>query len=136
MTLTLDIAPELESRLRREAAQKGLDPAGYVLKVLGELLGKTRAGSTARLDAEEARLLLKINEGLPESTWHRYRELVARRQAETLTSDEHEELIALSDHIEEVHARRLGYLAELAGLRGVSLESLIEELGIRAPSHG
>ena len=136
MTLTLDITPELESQLRREAAQKGLDPAGYVLKVLGELLGKARAGSAARLDAEEARLLLKINEGLPETTWRRYRDLVAQRQAETLTGEEHAELIALSDHIEEVHARRLGYLAELARLRGVSLESLIEELGIRATSNG
>jgi hypothetical protein len=136
MTLTLDITPELESQLRREAAQKGLDPAGYVLKALGELLENARAGSAARLGAEEARLLLKINEGLPETTWRRYRELVARRQAETLTSGEHEELIARSDHIEEVHARRLGYVAELARLRGVSLESLIEELGIRAPSNG
>ncbi len=32
--LTLEITPDLESRLRREAAMEGLNPQGYILSAL------------------------------------------------------------------------------------------------------
>src|SRR5262245_6367659 len=41
----------------------------------------------------ETDLLLKINQGLPDAVRQRYRELIAKRQDETLTSEEHAELL-------------------------------------------
>lgn len=135
MTLTLEIQPDLEWQLRQEAAREGLDTAGYVLRLLSERLRRRPAPKQTHLDPKQANLLLKINEGLPETSWQRYQTLIERRRAETLTNEEHAELLALSDTIEEAHARRVGYLSELARLRATSLDALIEELGIRLPSH-
>jgi hypothetical protein len=83
------------------------------------------------LSREEAALLQQINKGLPEEVWQRYRALVARRRAETLTPEEHKELIELSDRMEEVNARRMEHLVELARLRRMSLEAVMQQLGIR-----
>jgi hypothetical protein len=63
--------------------------------------------------------------------WARYRELVARRQAETLTAEEHTELIALIDRIELANAHRIECLAELATRRQVPLRVLMAEMGIQ-----
>lgn len=89
-----------------------------------------------RLSPEEVHLFSKINLGISPHKWERYHEQVARRKAETLTPDEQIELIALSDHNEEVNAQRIGYLAELARLRNTSLEALIRELGLTPTSDG
>lgn len=129
MTLTLDLTLELENQLRQEAAREGLDETGYVLKALKERFLALRA----RASQPETELLARINEGLPEVTWRRYRELVAKRQAEELTPEQHAELMALTHRIEETHARRLEALGELSRLRGTSLETLMQELGIKFP---
>ena len=83
----------------------------------------------------EADLLQRINQGLPQETWQRYIELVARRRAETLTPDEHVALVALGDQIEEANARRIEYLVELATLRHTTLEALMRELSISGPTY-
>jgi len=129
MTLTLDLTLELENQLRQEAAREGLDETGYVLKALKERFRALRT----RASQPETELLARINEGLPEETWGRYRELVAKRRAEELTPEQHAELMALTHQIEETHARRLEALGELARLRGTSLETLMQELGIKFP---
>lgn len=85
--------------------------------------------------SDETTLLQKINQGLPLATWQRYHELVAKRRAETPTPEEHAGLIALSNQIEEAHARRMEYLVELARLRQISLEALMEQLGIKTPEY-
>jgi hypothetical protein len=83
----------------------------------------------------EAQLLRKINEGLPAATWKRYRDLVAKRRAETLTVTEHVELISISDQIEEKNAERIGYLVELAQLRNTTLDEVMIQLGIVSPGY-
>ena len=45
------------------------------------------------LPKEEAGLLEKINQGLSPEAQQRYDELTAKRRAETLTSEEHQELL-------------------------------------------
>jgi len=60
-------------------------------------------------------------------------ELIAKRRAETLTPDEHAALIALSDQIEDLNARRVECLAELARLRQLSLSELMQQLGLKLP---
>ncbi len=91
---------------------------------------------TPHLSQKESELLQKINQGIPESLWRPYKELVARRDAGEITPEEYEELIYLSDQIEELHAERIGYLVELAQLQQVSLTDLMDDLGIHPVNHG
>ena len=65
---------------------------------------------------EETELLLKINQGLPLETQKRFNELVTKRQAETLTSDEHQELLHLTEQIENSDAERVKCLAFSYGI--------------------
>ncbi len=136
MTLTIEIDRELEEQLRTEAARAGLDPDQYIVNALEERL-RERASprDTARLTVAESELLQKINQGMPEHGWLRYKELIAKRRAETLSTDEQTELIEISDQVELANAERMAHLAELARLRGTPLEDLMRELGIRAPSY-
>jgi len=84
---------------------------------------------------EEAELLQQINQGLPLDVQQRYDELTAKRRAETLTPEEHQELLALVDRIEQADAERLRALTKLAQLRKVSVMTLMAELGIRRPTY-
>ncbi len=85
------------------------------------------------LPQDEADLLLKINQGLSQPAQHRYDELIAKRQAETLTPDEYAELLRLSDQTEHMNAERLAALAALAQLRQTTLPHLMRDLGIEDP---
>lgn len=133
MALTIEITSELESRVREQAEQRGLGADEYVVNILQEHLRQTQRLDTRCLPEAEARLIQQINEGLPPELWRRYNELIAKRQAETLTPDEHATLIALSNQIEDLNARRIEALAELARLRQTSLSELMQQLGIKAP---
>ena len=82
------------------------------------------------LPAEEADLLDRINQGVPADLRAEYQALRAKREAETLTEAEHEQLIQLSNQIEQWGAQRLEALATLAQLRQVALPTLMETLGI------
>src|SRR5713101_7195088 len=84
---------------------------------------------------EEAALLEKINQGLLPDVQQRYDELTAKRRAETLTPEEHQELLALIDRIERTDAERAQALTELAQLRKVSVTALRVQLGIRPPDY-
>ena len=131
MTMTIDLPPELERHLQSEAAKQGLAPDRYVLSALEELLSGRRAGQDVpHLLRAETELMQQIGHGLPEETWRRYHVLVAERKAETLTPEQHRELIALSNQVEMDYAERLGHVLELARLRGTSLEAQMKTLGI------
>jgi hypothetical protein len=79
----------------------------------------------------ESELLEEIGHGLPRKAARRYRELIAKRGAETLTAEEYAELLQLTDWVEKLEVKRLESLAELARLRGVPFRSLLTELGTR-----
>jgi hypothetical protein len=82
----------------------------------------------------ESVLLDRIRRTLPEDLRARQDVLIARRDARTLTDDEHRELISLSDDVERREADRLEALAVLAALRGTSLAELFGELGLASAS--
>jgi len=87
------------------------------------------------LPQTEAELLLKINQGIPSNIQRDYKELVAKRDDEILTEDEHQQLLQLTEGIEKIQAQRIENLAELSRLRGISLTALMENLGIHATNH-
>ena len=131
MTLTIDISPQLESRIRTEADKQGLNADEYVINALQEHLRHTGNDEALHLTEKESDLLQKINIGLPEETWQHYHKLIAKRRCETLTPDEQTTLIEISDRIEQLNVTRIQYLAELARLRKVKLPVLMQQLGVR-----
>lgn len=103
----------------------------FVAKVLA-LRAKLRAPS---LSEHEAQLLKQINQGLPKQQIQRFTELDHKRQDETLSELEHQELLALVAQMEQLNAVRMQSLAQLAMLRQVSLTTLMNNLGIKAPDY-
>jgi hypothetical protein len=105
---------------------------------LEQLLSRVLAVQAKRkapyLSARESELLIQINRGLPSDTKTRLDELTAKRRAETLTPEEHNELLRLLDQLEALTAKRTEAIAELARMRGVSMTALMRTLGI-APKY-
>jgi len=89
-----------------------------------------------RLSTKETDLMLHINQELPADLRQRSEQLIVKRREQTLTADEHAELLRLTEEVELCEARRLAALTELAQLRRTSLVNLMTVLGIRAPAHG
>ena len=128
MTIHLNISSELERQLKKVAAQMGLTPDTYIMRLLQRDLQNRAA--PVRLSPKESRLLKQINASLSAVEWERYRILLAKRDAEELSEQEQTELIALSDQIEEANARRMKAVAELARQRKTTVPALMETLGL------
>ena len=134
MSLVIELPPDVERQLNEEAARSGRNAVELAREVLLQRFGRTGARVTG-LSPREAELLERINEGASVEAWARYRELRDKRSAEALSPEELQELIAISDSLEEANARRLQHLTELAQLRGVALRELMDQLGIAAPQY-
>jgi hypothetical protein len=91
------------------------------------------AKKATALSKEETRLLLKINEGIPESDQLRYNDLLARLARETLSEPERKELLKLTALVEAKNAERLKHLVQLAKLWNASLDEVMDRLGIKPP---
>jgi hypothetical protein len=137
VTITIDLAPDLEQQIRKAAAQAGLAPGAYIAETLRQQLRTaSKVQATApHVSAREAELLLIINQSLSAITWTRYRELIANRQAETLASNEQDELVALTDAIETANVARIAAAAELAHIRHTTIEAILQALGLTAAAH-
>jgi hypothetical protein len=87
------------------------------------------------LSQSETDLLIEIGRGLAENRQARLQTLVARRQAEALDAQEHEELLQLTDELERLEAERAEVMVQLATLRGISLTQLMADLAIDSPDY-
>mgnify|MGYP001268990111 CR=1 FL=1 len=87
------------------------------------------------LSQEESEVLLQINQGLPMAVRTRFAELNEKRQAETLTEEEHTELLGLIDQIEAHDVERVKNLGKLAQLRHIPVRALMKQLGIQRPAY-
>lgn len=97
---------------------------------VGTMLARRK---TPHLTEREHQLLLEINKGLSLEHRRNYLNLKEKSLAQKLNELERQELLALSDEIEQAGARRLAYLVELSKLRGVSLKEVMNQLGIKTP---
>ncbi len=86
--------------------------------------------SSSRLSKRETELLGRVNAGLSEPQVRRLKWPDALRQEETLTPDEHAELLGLVDASERLAVGRAEALVELARLRGATVQSLMNDLGL------
>ena len=130
MTLTLDLPTPIAQQFRQEADSEGLSLDNYLVQLLKQV-AQLSPKRVQPKQLTEAELLKNINLGITESEWIRYKHLIGLRRAERLTEQEHEVLIRLGDKIEQANAQRLKYLLALGQLRGISLEKLMTNLGIK-----
>ncbi len=97
-----------------------------------QLRARRRAPS---LPKNEADLLRKINRGLSPEAWQRYESLNQKLHEETISPEEHQEFLKLVEQIEMTDAERLFHLIELSRIRGVSVDDLMDQLGIRRSNY-
>ena len=134
MTVTLELDADIEEQLQEQAAALGTTVESFAVKSVVDSLNRLRhrppppVGKV--LSKEESRLMIEINRGLPETTWLRQRELNQKRRDEEIADYELTELRSLNDIIEDDHVRRLELVAELAKLRGTTLDALMKEMGL------
>lgn len=93
-----------------------------------------KVGST--LPEHEAALLGKINQAMSPGEYQRYRQLITKRDSESIAEEELEELSVLCDQEEQRTANRLEALILLASLRETTVDQLMLDLGIQAPRDG
>ena len=128
---------QVEAQLSTEQLFKAVKqmPQNTLEKLVTEVLALRAERVVPRLTETESDLLLKINRGVPEALQKRYNALIAKRQAETLSKKEHDELLRMTSRFEKLDVERMKYLVALARLRKKSLTALMRELGIKSPAH-
>ena len=130
---TIKVEVQLSSEeLLKAVEQLSLPDLERFVSQIIALQAQRRATSLPQAEAE---LLLKINQGISSDTQKYFDELIAKRQAETLTPDEHKELLHLTEEIEKLQAQRIEYLVELARIRRISITELMKNLGIGTPEY-
>ena len=83
----------------------------------------------------EETLLEQIPREITAAEWTQYNALMEKFEDKTLTEEEYEKFIALSDRIEGVEVKRLEYIAELAQQRGLPIVKFMRLYGIKSPSY-
>lgn len=78
----------------------------------------------------ETELIVAINRPLAAPVRSRYNTLAAKRDAETLTAEEYEELQSLTDAVEADHLERWESIARLAVLRGEAVRAVAAGFGL------
>ncbi len=111
------------------AAIERLDPVE--LDKVARHVKRVRTAKPKSATRQREMELLRVIRRRPAELGARYRELLRRLEAETLTLEERKELQPLIDLSEAFTVRRLEALAELAKLRQTTLPELMQELDIR-----
>ena len=110
-------------------------PIAELEYLVDQVIAIRAARVAPHLGADESALLTRVNLGLSATERNRMRALLAKRDDERLTPAEWQELTALTDQLEVLHADRLAALAELATLRGVTFNAVVAQLGLQFPDH-
>ncbi|MBC8868710.1 MAG: hypothetical protein H8E44_04805 [Planctomycetes bacterium] len=130
MTLTVELPPSLEQRIRDRAAELGGDPETVVANLVRNHFAAAVDSPFVALTEEETKWFNQVNEIPTAGVRERWRELDGLRRAGTLDENQQAEMTKLYDQIEANHARRIEAAAELAKLWQVSLDSVIDQLGL------
>ncbi len=123
-TATISVDAELATayntapKLRRREA----------LSVFRQALVPRVSRTGAHLSKKETALFLKINRNLTEEQQSRYDTLTEKRLDSELTLEEKAELGALLEAVEQIWLERLQAVGELARLRKVAPETLMQQL--------
>jgi Na+/phosphate symporter len=91
---------------------------------------------TDNLPDIELRLLKNIYRKFPPKKFASLNQLREKLEKADLSENEYSELTSLTDSLEEFQARRVKNLVELAKIRGLKLEEMMAQLGIKFPDYG
>ena len=91
---------------------------------------RTKGKNGQKISPKEADLLDKINNIYSTFERQRYNKLYQKFKEEKLKENEREELEDLVCKFENLDAERIGYIGELANLRGETLEQVMETFQI------
>ena len=129
MSVVLQINPSLEKRVRQNALKKGVDLGQFIVQFL-ELNFPEEKPKPPVVSKKESLLLEEINSFIPIETWERYHFLRAKRTNETINTLESAEYDAINQQIEAATVKRLTLLIELSKIRKISLDELMQQLGL------
>ncbi len=82
------------------------------------------------LNGVESQLLTKINYLFDEKKWERLKYLDWKSEFEVLSKKEESELLKLAESYENYSVEKLKCIAQLAEIRQISIDKLMENLGI------
>ena len=133
MSIVIQINPSLETQLRAKASTKGMALNQFISQFL-EHTFDNKSTTQPTVSEREATLLQQVNLDIPPEKWEFYLKLKEKRQKETITETERNQLINLSNDVEMANAKRIGVLAELSQIRNVPIRVLMEQLGL-TPAH-
>lgn len=129
-TLHINSAIELEQVLQGVDKLDTPELERFLAQV-SVLLARRKAPSIPQREAE---LLQQINQPiLTTQAQNQYQQLSQQATVGTLTDAENQTLLTLVDELEQADAERMKALFELAQLRKVPLDTLMQQLGIQTP---
>ena len=100
-------------------------------QVMQEVINLRRKKLPTVLTQNETELLRMINTGAPSVIQKRYNFLVKKRNNQTLNDVEFQELLELTAYMENMGVKRLENLLELAKLKNLSLDEIVEQLQLK-----
>jgi hypothetical protein len=93
---------------------------------------KVKRNGVSILNEQESNLLTEINEDFDIKKWERLKYLDWKLESSALTSKEETELLKLAEAYESYSVERLKKITKLAMVRQVSIDSLLQQLGIHS----
>ena len=83
------------------------------------------------MDETELKLLQQINKEFPANKWERLEFLDWKLEYRALNEAEEVESLELAEAYEEFSVKRIESLAQLATIRGIHIDELMEQLGLK-----
>lgn len=97
---------------------------------------RVKRNNTPQLNELESQLLSQINTPFNTKKWERLTYLDWKLEFSALSPKEDSELLKLAEAYESYSVERIKSLSKLAALRHVSLDKLMEQLGLKPQIHG
>ena len=110
-------------------------PLDELEKLVGDVLAVRAERIAPHITGEESKLLRKIQKTLPKEILQRMKALQVLRDSEKLSQNGYAELAVLIEKLEILHAERLKAVSDLAELRGITLQTVILQIGLRLPDY-
>lgn len=129
--LTIALPDEAQAYIDQQLAQGHYTTVDEVITSLIFEENKRQSQQNLMAHPSEIGLLQAIYQGVPIAIQQRYDELRECLHEETLTTDEHQELLKLVDVVEQYTVDRLEKLIQLSKLRNVPLDELMEQLNLK-----
>lgn len=128
---------QITSRISTEDLLHGVEslPTEELEQFMARVLALCARRKANSLGEQESKLLQLINRPVPATLQSRYDLLTQKQRANTLNALEYAELLQVIEQIEQFDAERVQHLVTLAQLRQVSLDKLMQDLGIRQPEY-